>query len=137
MHLATITYGSSSSNGGLFAGLAIVYVAVIVLVIASLWKVFTKAGKPGWAAIIPFYNWYVLLKIVGRPGWWLVWYFIPIANFVVGIIVVWELAKSFGKSAGWFWGMFLLPIIFYPMLGFGSSQYAGPYWPTRGVATGS
>ena len=84
----------------------------------------------------PVLDYYTLLKIVGRPGWWLVWYFIPIANLIVGIIVLWELAKSFAKSAGWFWGLFLLPFIFIPMLGFGSAQYAGPYWPTRGATTG-
>lgn len=130
------TYTTSSSNGGLIAGIAIAYVAVIVLVIAGLWRIFTKAGHPGWAAIIPFYNYYVILKIVGRPGWWLVWYFIPVANLIVAIIVLWELAKSFAKSAGWFWGMLLLPIIFIPLLGFGDSRYAGPYWPSRGAPTG-
>ena len=62
------------------------------------WKVFTKAGQPGWAILIPFYNTYVLLKIVGRPGWWLVLMFIPLVNIVIAIIVAIDLAKSFGKS---------------------------------------
>ena len=82
------------------------------------------------AAIVPIYNFYVLLKIVGRPGWWLVWYFIPFANVVVGLIVLWELTKSFDKPAGWFFGLWLLWFIFFPMLGFGSSEYSGPYAAT-------
>jgi hypothetical protein len=65
----------------------LISLALSIFVIASFWKVFTKAGQPGWAAIVPFYNTYVLLKVVGRPGWWLVLFFIPIANIVIAIIV--------------------------------------------------
>ena len=71
-----------ASSGAGWGILVIVYIAIIVLIIAALWQVFVKAGRPGWAAIIPFYNYYVLLKIVGRPGWWLILYFIPIVNII-------------------------------------------------------
>jgi hypothetical protein len=118
----------ASSSGGVFVA-AVLLTAVFVLEVAGLWKVFTKAGEHGWAVLIPFYNYWVLLRIVGRPGWWLVLYFVPIANIVVGLIVLWELAKSFAKSPGWFWGLLLLPFIFFPMLGFGESTYAGPAGP--------
>lgn len=99
-----------------------------VLIIVGVWKVFTKAGKPGWASIIPLYNIYVLLEIVGRPGWWLLLFFIPFVNIVIAIIVNIDLAKSFGKSV-LVWGVLLLTIfsaIDYILLGFDSSRYQGP-----------
>ena len=105
----------------------IAYVAVLVFEIAALWLVFTKADRPGWAAIIPFYNYYTILKVVGRPGWWLILFFIPIINFVVWIIVSIDLARSFGKSSGFAVGLIFLPFIFIPILGFGSATYLEPY----------
>jgi uncharacterized protein DUF5684 len=99
---------------------------VALLVIVAMWKVFTKAGRPGWAAIIPIYNMYVWCKIVGRPGWWVILMLIPLVNIVVAIIVCIDMAKSFGKGAGFGIGLALLGIIFLPILGFGSAQYQGP-----------
>ncbi|MGO9855433.1 MAG: DUF5684 domain-containing protein [Acidimicrobiales bacterium] len=104
----------------------IVYIAVIVFEIAALWQVFVKAGRPGWAAIIPFYNYYVLLKIVGRPGWWLILYFIPLVNIIVWIIVAIDLAKSFAKSTAFAVGLIFLAFIFIPILGFGPATYLEP-----------
>jgi len=116
-----------ASSGGVFFGLGIVYLAVLVFEIAALWKVFVKGDRPGWAAIIPFFNYYTLLKVVGRPGWWLILYFIPIVNIVIWIIVALDLAKSFDKSTGFGVGLIFLGFIFIPILGFGPAQYAGPY----------
>jgi hypothetical protein len=99
---------------------------IIVIGIAGLWGVFTKAGKPGWAAIIPIYNFIVMLRIVGRPIWWIILCLIPLVNFVIGFILILDLAKSFGKGGGFAIGLLLLPFIFYPILGFGSAQYRGP-----------
>jgi hypothetical protein len=99
--------------------------AIIAVVIAGVWKVFTKAGQPGWASIIPFYNVYILLKIVGKPGWWLLLFLIPIVNIVIAIIVSLEIAKVFGKGAGFGIGLALLGCVFYPILGFGSATYQG------------
>ncbi len=104
----------------------IVYIAVIVFEIAALWQVFVKAGRPGWAAIIPFYNYYVILKIVGRPGWWLILYFIPLVNIIVWIIVAIDLAKSFAKSTAFAVGLIFLAFIFIPILGFGPATYLEP-----------
>ncbi len=104
----------------------LVYLAILVLVIAGLWKLFTKAGQPGWACLIPIYNIYILLKIVGRPWWWLILMFIPIVSLVAGIVVILDLAKSFGKGVGFAIGMILLGFIFIPVLGFGNAQYQGP-----------
>lgn len=104
----------------------LIMLAVAVLVIASLWICFTKAGKPGWAALVPIYNLWVLLEIVGRPGWWLVLFLIPLVGFVMLIIVSIDMAKSFGKSTGFGLGLALLGFIFYPLLAFGDDTYRGP-----------
>jgi hypothetical protein len=94
--------------------------------IAGMWKVFAKAGKPGWAAIVPIYNTIVMLEIVGRPIWWIVLLFIPFVNFVVWIIIALDLAKSYARSTGFGLGLIFLPFIFYLILGFGPATYVGP-----------
>lgn len=99
--------------------------AIIVLVIASLWKIFEKAGKPGWAALVPIYNLVVLLEIVGRPVWWVILMLIPYVNIIFSIIVNIDLAKKFGKTTGFGIGLALLGFIFYPILGFGDAKYEG------------
>ena len=96
---------------------------VLTVVAIGKWKVFEKAGKPGWAAIIPIYNLYVILEIAELPTWYLVLYFIPFANIYVQIYSSIELAKKFGEKVGFAIGLFLLPIIFWPILGFGKSEY--------------
>ena len=96
---------------------------IIVLMIVAMWKVFVKAGQPGWAAIIPIYNTYIFLKIAGKPGWWLILFFIPIVNLVVAIIAAIAFAANFGKSTGFAIGMIFLPFIFIPMLAFGDAAY--------------
>jgi len=101
----------------------IFYLAFIVFIIASIWKVFVKAGHPGWAAIVPIYNIYILLKIAGKPGWWLLLFFIPLVSIVIAILVSIEIAKAFGKSAGFGVGLALLGFVFYPILGFGDAEY--------------
>lgn len=104
---------------------AVIYLAIIVAIIAGLWKIFEKAGEPGWAAIVPIYNLYVIVKISGKPTWWLVLFLIPIANLVASIIVWIEVAKKFGKSEGFGVGLALLGPIFVPILGFSDAQYEG------------
>jgi hypothetical protein len=96
---------------------------VAIVVIAAMWKVFEKAGEPGWAAIIPIYNLIVLLKIAGRPIWWIILFFIPFVNLVVSILVSIDIAKRFGKGTGFGIGLALLGVIFYPILGFGDARY--------------
>lgn len=121
-------------SGDLFGGVAALFTGTFLLlilivaaiVIAAWWKVFTKAGQPGWAAIVPIYNFVILLKIVGRPVWWVILMFVPLVNIVIGIIVHLELAKSFGKGTGFGIGLILLGAIFFPILGFGDARYLGP-----------
>jgi hypothetical protein len=103
----------------------ILYLAVVVVVIAGGWKMFEKAGKPGWAFIVPIYSAIVLLEIVGKPIWWIVLLLIPVANIIVLIIVMNELAKSFGKGTGFTVGLVLLAAVFIPILGFGDAKYQG------------
>ncbi|PYK25738.1 MAG: signal peptidase I [Verrucomicrobia bacterium] len=125
--LGQVEYSYSASSQGQAPGplFWIFWLAFMILMIAACWKIFTKAGQPGWASIIPIYNWYILCKIVGRPGWWVILLLIPFVNFIVGIILCIDLAKSFGKGVGFGIGLILLGVIFFPILGFGSAQYQG------------
>jgi hypothetical protein len=131
--LAQVEYSYSSQGQAPSPAVLIAELLIALLVIVAMWKVFTKAGRPGWASIIPIYNMYVWCKIVGRPGWWVILMLIPLVNIVIGIIVCIDLAKSFGKGAGFGIGIALLGIIFLPILGFGSAQYQGPS-ASQGVA---
>jgi len=94
-----------------------------LLTLVSVWLVFTKAGQPGWAAIIPFYNFYVLCKIGRKPGWWWILLFVPLVNAIISLIVKLGVAENFGKGIGFGLGLWLLPVIFYPILAFGDAQY--------------
>jgi hypothetical protein len=119
-------YEYSSGGGGAGAIVVLLVELVIaVVLIASMWKVFTKAGEPGWAAIVPIYNMLVMLKIAGKPGWWFILMLIPFVNAIIGILVAIAIAQRFGKSTGYGIGLAFLPIIFYPMLGFGDAQFQG------------
>lgn len=104
----------------------LLWCAVLILIIAGIWKVFSKAGKPGWAAIIPIYNILVLLEIVGRPWWWILLFLVPLLGIVIAFIVAIDLARSFGKGTGFGVGLALLGGVFYPILGFGDARYVGP-----------
>ncbi|MAM02857.1 MAG: hypothetical protein CMH51_04870 [Myxococcales bacterium] len=104
----------------------LIYIAIILLLIISQWKIFTKANKPGWASLIPIYNGLVLLQIVGKPWWWLLLFLIPFVNLIFAIWMTNLLSKSFGKDEGFTIGLILLPIIFLPILGLGSAKYSGP-----------
>ena len=118
---------AAAANGdqGPGAGTYIAAIVIGIVMIAAMWKVFTKAGKPGWAAIIPIYNCIVLLSIAGKPAWWIILFFIPIANFVILILTYVALAEKFGKGGGFAMGLVFLGIIFFPILGFGGAQYRG------------
>ena len=120
---------SAGFTQAILALMAVLFIPLLIIQIITIvgkWKVFEKAGKPGWAAIIPIYNIIVLLEIVGKPIWWIFLFFIPCVNFV---FIVWTLnllSKSFGQSEGFTVGLVLLGFIFYPILGFGNDQYLGP-----------
>lgn len=107
-------------------GLFIILFAYILLTIASMWAIHSKAGKPGWACLIPIYNIIVLLEIAGKPWWWLFLLVLPVLNVVCWIWTCNLIAKSFGKSEGFTVGIVFLPFIFLTILGFGEAKYQGP-----------
>ncbi|WP_207798883.1 DUF5684 domain-containing protein [Taibaiella soli] len=102
------------------------YLSLTILMIVSQWKIYQKAGFEGWECIIPFYNLYILTKIIGKPSWWMLLIFIPIANIVFIVWMVNLLSKSFGKSEGFTVGLIFLGFVFYPILAFGDATYIGP-----------
>ena len=105
------------------AGFIIVYLAFLIFSVAIWWMVFEKAGRPGWAAIIPIYNIYTLCKVAKRPGWWWILFLIPFVNIVVAIIVMIDLATAFGKSGAFAVGLIFLSVIFAAILAFGPATY--------------
>ena len=118
-----------NQSSGIFAGIAgLVYLAVIVLVIAGMWKLFVKAGKPGWAAIVPIYNIIVMHEIAGRETWKIILLFIPLVGLYFAITLNVSLAKSFGKRGiGNYLAMIFLSFIFIPVWGFSDEvRYEGP-----------
>lgn len=130
---STVVVTSTNSNQStgaalLFSGVYLfIWLCVAIIAIIAYWKIFTKAGQAGWKSIIPIYNIYMVLKIVGRPGWWLLLLFIPFVNIVVTIVVAVDLAKSFGKSDLFgIVGLWLFSLIGHLMLAFGSAEYKGP-----------
>lgn len=124
---ATTTLAATGSSGG--GGVLFLELIFLVLAIVGVWRIFTKAGEAGWKAIIPIYNYYVMCKIVGRPGWWCILFLIPLVNIVALAVISNDLSKAFGHGVGYALGLFFLPFIFLPILGLGSSQYV------RGGAT--
>ena len=112
-----------AAAGGAFAGMYIVMLIVGVLSIVAMWKIFTKAGKPGWASIIPIYNMVVLFQIAGMNPLMILLELVPIANVVVLIMLYINLAKKFGKGGGYAAGLILLNPIFMLMLAFGQAEY--------------
>jgi Family of unknown function (DUF5684) len=104
----------------------VLYVAVIALMLVSFWKLFTKAGKPGWASIIPIYNNIVMLEIAGKPIWWFFMLFIPGVNIIFAFLTLYHFSKAYGKAEGFSIGVALLSFIFIPLLAFSDARYKGP-----------
>ena len=114
------------AGAALFTGAnLIVGLVVTVIMIVAMWKLFTKADEPGWAAIVPFYNMYVLFKISFGNGWLFLLSFVPVVNFVISIMMYFKLAKAFGKGVGFGFGLLFLAPIFLLILAFGSAEYEG------------
>ena len=105
--------------------LMVLQLAIAVLVIGGIWQTFTKAGQYGWAIFIPIYNLIVLLRVAGKPWWWIFLCMIPFVNIVLIILIYIDVAKNFGKSALFGVGLIFLGPIFFPILGWGSAQYIG------------
>jgi hypothetical protein len=117
----------STGIGAFFTGTTITFILIIAVIeIIGMWKIFVKAGKPGWAAIVPIYNIIVLLEIIGKPLWWIILFIIPCVSIIFAIWTTNLLSKSFGQGVGFTLGLIFLGFIFYPLLGFGDYRYIGP-----------
>src|SRR5687768_2286834 len=119
--------GYQYASGTLPTWAIVLIIAIALIEIIAQWKVFTKAGQPGWAAIIPIYNIYIMTRIAGKPGIWTLWCLIPFVNIIFVIWLLNMISKSFGKDEGFTVGLVLLGFIFWPILGFGDVKYLGPY----------
>jgi hypothetical protein len=117
---------ASSGGGGAVAVVSVLGLVLTILIVAADWRIYTKAGRHGWAVLIPIYNVLVLLRIVGRHWWWLLLLLIPFVDIIVWIILINDVSKAFGKGVGFTLGLLFLPLIFFPILGFGSARYLGP-----------
>jgi len=110
----------------------VIYLALIVVIVAGFWKVFEKAGEPGWAAIVPIYNVYVLTKISGLPILWFILCFVPCVSIIPAFYIPIKLGEKFGKDAGYsILLLALFPFVGYPLLGFGDAKYRGTTTPTK------
>ena len=124
-YYAGTSYGVSTTSGltGALAAMGLFFwilsMALSILMIVSLWKIFKKAGKPGWASIIPIYNIYIMCEIAEKEWWYVLLSCVPFANIYAMIVLYNGMAKRFGKSGGFVAGMILLPVIFFPILAFG------------------
>jgi uncharacterized protein DUF5684 len=127
--LAQVEDGTMASEGGgviaalLGGAFSLVFLLVFAIVVVGMWKVFEKAGEPGWAALVPVYNIWVLVKISGKETWWFVLFLIPCANFVAAVMICMAVARKFGKDPAYGIGLAFLPFVFFPMLGFSPAQY--------------
>ncbi|MBX3056124.1 MAG: signal peptidase I [Anaerolineae bacterium] len=100
--------------------------ALYVVFAAGLWKTLAKAGEPGWMAIVPILNWYFMVKLSGRPGWWMLMFFVPILNLVIWLMVALDTAYAFGKTTLTGILLFFLPWVMYLVLGFSDATYRKP-----------
>ena len=124
------TLATSGAQGGTAGGIVMqVWLAVMFIVIAGMWRVFAKAGQPGWGVLVPIYNVYLMCKIAQRPAWWLILLFVPFVNIIVAVIMSVDIAKHFGKGPGFGIGLAFLGFIFYPILGFSGAEYGDSPMP--------
>ncbi len=115
-------------------GMTIFSLLLTVFYVFCMWKLFTKAGEAGWKCIIPIYNYYIMLKIGGKPGWWLLLFFIPIVNIIAAFMILSAFLGAFGRyGAGPVLLMIFFGVFYLPYLAFSSSvQYVGAQQPYGG-----
>lgn len=132
LSLAAILAQQGDEGGGIIAALfGTTYLfccalPIYILSVAGLWKMFVKAGRPGWPAIIPLYNLWVAFEISGHPGWWMLGVFVPFLNIIVLAVLCYHLALSFGKGLWTTLGLYFLSFVTTLWLGFGDAEYLGP-----------
>ena len=114
------TTSTTSAAPGLVGGLIGYLLFAFALV-----GIFKKADEPVWQAFVPIWNTIVLIKVSGKPIWWIILLLIPIVNIVILVLVLHGLSTSFGHGAGFTVGLFFLSIIFLYILGYDSKPYRG------------
>lgn len=127
---------TTNAAGGAVGVAFLLAIALLVFYLGATWKVFTKAGRAGWLSLIPIVNTVVLCQIAGKSGWWVLLLLIPFVDIIVAIMLILELSRAFGHGMGFALGLLFLGFIFWPILGYGSSQYrlmqqplvAAPAW---------
>ena len=126
--MLSVLLAQDSDAGSVVGGgvALVIYLALIILMIVSMWKMFEKMGQPGWYGIIPIFNFCVIAKLAGKDWWWGLLTIVPCIGWIFQIILLNETSKLFGKGVGYTIGLIFLPFIFLPMLAFGSAQYQGP-----------
>jgi|SRR6267378_5934124 len=120
---------NAANNPAFATGFALGMMAVMVLTVAAMWRIFSKAGEAGWKALIPIYGAVVFNRIVGRPGWWVLLMMIPVVNIVIAMIECADLARVFGKGIGYALGLIVLTPLYLMALAFGPATYVGPNGP--------
>lgn len=126
-HAHLFAQADGAGGGGAIATIInLITIVMAIAIIVGFWKLFEKAGKPGWASLVPIYNLVVMLEIAGRPIWWIILFLIPCVNIFAALILCIDIAKSFGKDTLYGLGLFFLGFIFFPLLGFGDARYVGP-----------
>jgi hypothetical protein len=123
MWIAAQQGGVPDGAAALGLGMLLFNLLVVVGVLVGMWKVFVKANKPGWAALVPIYNLLVLAEVGGKPSWWAILLFVPLVNLIVFVVICMGVAKNFGKNELYGIGLALLGFIFFPLLGFGNARY--------------
>lgn len=113
------------STGETIALLAF-FVFIMLLMLVTMWRIFTKAGYAGWTSLVPIYNAVVLMWIAGKPGWWVLLMMLPVVNIIIMLLADIGLAHQFDKGTGFGVGLFFLPLIFMPILAFGSAEHVNP-----------
>ena len=122
MWIAAQQGGVPDGAAALGLGMLLFNLLVVVGVLVGMWKVFVKANKPGWAALVPIYNLFVLAEVGGKPSWWAILLFVPLVNLIVFVVICMGVAKNFGKNELYGIGLALLGFIFFPLLGFGNAR---------------
>lgn len=119
-------FAADSVNGGAALFGFAFWLALVLVMIVAMWKMFEKADEQGWKSLIPFYNTYTLFRIAGRNGWGFLLLLVPIVNLVVTVMVSIDLAKHFGRSTAFgVIGLFFFSAIGYLILGYGDAEYVG------------
>jgi hypothetical protein len=116
---------SAPADGPALSLFFAVYLSILVLNIAAYWRIFSKAGQPGWTVLVPIYGSVKLLQISGRSGWWVLGFLVPLFNIFPIVRLPFDLARVFGRGIGFGFGLLFLPLVFAPILGFGDAQYVG------------